>query len=293
MRACDSYAETGESFLHRKRAPAVMAKMPVIIGMYVRAYLERHLRTRVPARLRHSLTAPAGECEDSRMLARALKRIAVLGLVGTGLSLSSCASNGFAGDIYMSPDDDGKRTQTNFFSDYVESPAIYVIIPIVSGRKDYTLTATVKVRSIGKDPVDFPPILVYQDDPGLAQTKTEVSVQFPDPPAVEVANPADPLTPLKIKPPRAIGRFQFIATMGGDTETVNFAILPPTIKALPDPNDGTPNAKPPDGSCSDQGDPTTPASITRCPQPTQLHSVVCCTSAGNCGTGVEGTGLCY
>lgn len=227
------------------------------------------------------------------MLARALKRIAVLGLVGTGLSLSSCASNGFAGDIYMSPDTDGKRTQTNFFADYVESPAIYAIIPIVSGRADYTLTASVQVRSIGKDKVDFPPIVVYQDDPGLAQTKTDVSVQFPDPPEVDVLNPADPLTPLKLKPPRAVGRFQFIATMGGDTETVNFAILPPAITPLPDPNAGTPNAEPPAGSCSDQGDGTSPASITRCPAPTQLHSVICCTAAGNCGTGVEGTGLCY
>ncbi|HEX7667600.1 MAG TPA: hypothetical protein VF407_23870, partial [Polyangiaceae bacterium] len=111
------------------------------------------------------------------MLARALKRIAVLALVGTGLGLSSCASNGFAGDIYMSPDSDGKRTQTNFFSDYVETPAIYAIVPIVSGRKDYTLTVSVKVKSIGKDAVDFPPIVVYQDDPGVATSVTDISVQ--------------------------------------------------------------------------------------------------------------------
>ncbi|MEO8801335.1 MAG: hypothetical protein ABI551_25825 [Polyangiaceae bacterium] len=227
------------------------------------------------------------------MLARALKRIAVLGLVGTGLTLSSCASNGFAGDIYMSPDNDGQRTQTNFFSDYVETPAIYVIIPYVSGRKDFTLTASVKVRSIGKDQVDFPPIIVYQDDPGVAQTGAQLSIQFPDPPEIDVLNTADPTTPLKIKPPRAVGRFQFIATMNGDTETVNFAILPPAITPLPDPNAGTPNAKPPDGSCSDQGDSTSPPSITRCPPPSQLHSIICCTSAGNCGTGVDGTGLCY
>src|ERR1700689_2161190 len=113
------------------------------------------------------------------MVGRLLKRVALLTFCGVGLSLASCASTGFAGAVYMSPDSDGKRTETEFYSDYTDTPSFYFIIPIVSGRNDETLNVYIKVKSIyGEDVTSiFPkPILIISDAPGVQQKPSNVIV---------------------------------------------------------------------------------------------------------------------
>ena len=103
------------------------------------------------------------------MLGRFAKRLALLAFAGVGLLLASCSSTGFAGSMYTSPDNDGKRTETVFYSDYAETPGIYVVVPIVSGRNDETLTISVQVFDVlGTDVrAEFPnPLVVSQQAPG-------------------------------------------------------------------------------------------------------------------------------
>jgi hypothetical protein len=228
------------------------------------------------------------------MVGRLAKRIALLALSGVGLSLASCSSTGFAGAVYTSPDSDGKRTQTVFFSDYAESPGIYFVVPIVSGKNDETLTVSVKVFDVLGTNVEgtFPnPIIVSQQAPGVQEKPSNVVVQFPDPQPVQVFNPNDPTTPLMIQEPRAVGHYEFIATMNGDTEAVKFQVNNPTpqYQGLP-----TTPTTPPPGTCQNGSPPT--GNLNLCPQPTAddqaNHKVACCTAAGVCGTGVENTGLC-
>lgn len=211
------------------------------------------------------------------------------------MSLASCSSTGFAGTLYTSPDEDGKRAETVFFSDYAESPGIYFVVPIVSGRNDETLTVSVKVFDVLGTNVEktFPnPIIVSQQAPGVETKPTNVVVQFPDPPPVTVPDPSDPLESVQIQYPRAVGHYEFIASMNGDTEAVKFQINNPTpqYQGLPP----TPN-EPQPGECN-----AAPAlqggNLQLCPQPTAddqaNHKIACCTTAGVCGTGVEDTGLC-
>lgn len=242
-----------------------------------------------------ALTEPHLECETNGMVGRLAKRVALLALCGVGLSLASCSSTGFAGDMYTSPDTDGKRTQSVFFSDYAESPAIYIIIPIVSGKNDETLTVSVKVFDVLGTNVEktFPdPIIIAQGAPGIQKERSYQVVQFPDPAPVSIPNPADPFgNPLTIQLPRAVGHFQVFATMNGDTESVKFQVNNPTpgYQSLP----STPTSPLP-GTCTAAAPPN--GNIEQCPQPTAddqaNHKVVCCTGTGNCGTGVENTGLC-
>jgi hypothetical protein len=213
------------------------------------------------------------------------------------MSLASCSSTGFAGTMYTSPDQDGKRSETVFFSDYAESPAIFVVIPIVSGRNDETLTVAVKVFDVLGTPAaqteqTFPnPLIVSQQAPGVLDKPSNIIVQFPDPQTIEFPNPADPETPLMSQPPRAVGHFEFIATMNGDSEGVKFQVDNPTpqYQSLP-----TTPTTPPPGTCVEGQPPT--GNVVLCPQPTAAdaanHKVACCTSLGICGTGVEDTGLC-
>ncbi|MEO7112451.1 MAG: hypothetical protein ABI183_18550 [Polyangiaceae bacterium] len=233
------------------------------------------------------------------MVGRLAKRVALLAFCGVGLSLASCSSTGFAGDIYTSPDNDGKRTQSVFFSDYVESPMIYAVIPIVSGRKDETLTISVKVFDVlgtdvtAKGTNTFPdPIVIAQIAPGVQTSKNNVVINFPDPAPVSIPNPADPFsTPLTVQLPRAVGHFEFIASMNGDTEAVKFEVINPSpaYQGLP-----TTPTTPPPGTCVAQPPPN--GNIEQCPMPSaedqSHHKVVCCTGLGVCGTGVENTGLC-
>ena len=227
------------------------------------------------------------------MLGRFAKRAALLALTGVGLTLASCSSTGFAGSVYMSEDQDGKRNESVFYADYAETKAIYFVVPIVSGKKDESLNTYVLVRQIFGENVPngspiYAPILVTSTAPGVQATPQLVVVQFPDPPAVQVLNPAYPLNPLTVQPPRAVGKFQFIASMNGDTEAVNFEILQSnTANQLP-----SVPGQPPAGACQ-VGDPSQGGTVQSCPVPTGDHVVQCCTSAQVCGTGVEGTGLCF
>jgi hypothetical protein len=213
------------------------------------------------------------------------------------LTLASCSSTGFAGAAYMSPDSDGKRTETAFYSDYAETASFFFVVPIVSGRNDETLNIYIKVKSIFGEDVSSTfknPILVTSQAPGVNPKPTNVVVQFPDPPPIQVFNPVDPTSPTTTTPPRAVGKFQFIASMNGDTEAVNFEILPPLLTPLPDPNAGTANAEPLPGNCV-VGTPPPGGNGTaqNCPTPQGAHAVICCTASQDCGTGVEGTGLCF
>jgi hypothetical protein len=231
------------------------------------------------------------------MVGRILKRVALLTFCGVGLTLASCSSTGFAGSVYMSPDSDGKRTETDFYSDYTDTPSFFFVVPIVSGRNDETLNIYVKVKSIfGEDVTGTfkTPILVTSSAPGVQTKPSNVIVQFPDPPPIQELNPADPTSPIMLTPPRAVGKFQFIASMGGDTEAVNFEILPPLTQPLADPNAGTPNAAPQAGNCVvGSPPPLGDGTAQNCPTPQGAHAIVCCTAAQDCGTGVEGTGLCF
>ena len=194
----------------------------------------------------------------------------------------------------MSPDQDGKRIQTNFFEDSAETPAIYAIIPIVSGRNDESLVVSVKVKDVFGQPVSsvYKPFVIAQLAPGVQGKPLNVGVQFPDPPPIQVPNPADPTSPFTQPQLRAVGDYQVIATMNGDTQTTNFKILPASaaFQSEPDPNAGTPQQAPPPGACTDQ-------TLGNCPQPTadqanNASAVACCTSDGNCGIGIRSTGLC-
>jgi hypothetical protein len=255
----------------------------------------RHPAAILPRRRLLALTEPRLECETEGMVGRLAKRVALLAFCSVGLSLASCSSTGFAGAMFTSPDTDGKRTQSVFFSDYAESPAIYVIIPIVSGRNDETLTVSVKVFDVlGKNvEATFPnPIIISQQAPGVQNKPTNITVQFPDPAPVSVQNPADPFgNPITIQLPRAVGHFEVIASMNGDTEAVKFQVNNPTpqYQGLP-----TTPTTPAPGSCNAAPPPA--GNIELCPQPTAddqaNHKVVCCTGLGVCGTGVEDTGLC-
>lgn len=225
---------------------------------------------------------------------RLWKRLCVLSLAGVGLSLASCSSTGFAGSIYMSPDEDGKRVQTNFYEDTAETPSINIIVPIVSGRNDESLVVSIRVKDVFGQRVSsvYKPFVIAQLAPGVQTTPSNIAVQFPDPPPLQIANPADPLNPIEQPQLRAVGDYQAIATLNGETQTVNFAILPasPNFQTEPDPNAGTPQAAPPPGGCTNQ-------TLATCPQPTAdqangASAVACCTSDGNCGIGIHGTGLC-
>ncbi len=225
---------------------------------------------------------------------RVWKRLCCVSLAGVGLSLASCSSTGFAGSIYMSPDQTGNRTQTVFYEDSAETPAIYAIIPIVSGKSDESLVVTLKVKDVFGHPVSsvYKPFLIAQIAPGLASKPTNIGVPFPDPPPILTPNPADPTSPISQPQLRAVGDYQIIATLNGDTQTVNFKIIPasPAFQQEFDPNAGTPNAAPIPGACTAQ-------TIANCPVPTQdqvdnASADICCTSDGNCGIGIVGTGLC-
>ena len=227
------------------------------------------------------------------MVGRIAKRVALLALIGTGLSLVSCSSTGFAGAAFTSPDSDGKRTQTVFFADYQESPQIFCVIPLVSGKNDETLTVAVKVFDVlGKNvQATFPePIIISQTAPGVVTKPANFSIAFPDPAPIPVANPADPFgSPLEIQPPRAVGHFEFVITMNGETETVKFQVNNPNpqYQGLP-----TTPTTPAPGTCT--AGPT--GTLQLCPQPTaddqSNHKLACCTGLGVCGVGVEDTGLC-
>ncbi|MGH7280364.1 MAG: hypothetical protein ACRELY_02485 [Polyangiaceae bacterium] len=224
---------------------------------------------------------------------RVWKRLCCLSLAGAGLSLASCSSTGFAGHIYMSPDQDGKRTQSYFYQDAAETPAIYAIIPMVSGKDDESLDVSVRIKSLfGKAVTVYKPFTIAQLAPGVQTRPTNLGVPFPDPPPILTPNPADPNNPISLPQLRAVGDFQIIATLNGDTETVNFGILAasPDYQQESDPNAGTPNAAPIPGTCTTQ-------TIARCPVPTQdqvdnAAADICCTTDGNCGIGIVGTGLC-
>lgn len=246
---------------------------------------------RARADRRAALTSGDDGCHNSPMFLRALKHLAVLSFAGAGLALASCSSTGFAGSVYMSPDQDGKRTETVFFEDAQETPAIYFIVPIVSGKNDESLNITLRVKSVfGVDVTKiYKPFLVASLAPGVQNKPTNINVQFPDPPPIIVPNPADPNNPLKQPQDRAVGKYQFIASMNGDTQAVNFEILPRQVPLAQDPNAGTPDAEPPPGACSDE-------TIAHCPPPVGIdpsaNPVICCTADGVCGIGVRGTGLC-
>src|SRR6202000_2607098 len=117
-----------------------------------------------------------------------------------------------------------------------------------------------------------------------------IVVQFPDPAPISVPDPADPLESVTIQYPRAVGHYEFIASMNGDTEAVKFQVNNPTpqYQGLP-----TTPTTPPPGTCT--AAPPPEGNIELCPQPTAdeqaNHKIACCTTAGVCGTGVEDTGL--
>lgn len=225
---------------------------------------------------------------------RVWKRLCCLSLAGLGLSLASCSSTGFAGSIYMSPDQDGKRTQTAFYEDSQETPQIFIIVPIVSGKNDESLVVSIKVKDVFNQPVSsvYKPFVIAQIAPGVQKSPTNIGIQFPDPPPIETINPADPTNPIQQPQLRAVGDYQAIATLNGETQTVNFKILQasPAFQQEFDPNAGTPQQAPPPGGC-------TTTTIANCPQPTQdqidnASAVSCCTADGNCGIGIRATGLC-
>src|SRR5690348_7287213 len=107
---------------------------------------------------------------------RLWKRLCVLALAGVGLSLASCSSTGFAGSIYMSPDSDGKRTQTNFYEDSAETPSIFVIVPIVSGRNDESLVVSIRVKDVFGQKVSsvYKPFVIAQVAPGVTPKPTNI-----------------------------------------------------------------------------------------------------------------------
>ena len=194
---------------------------------------------------------------------------------------TSCKTSGFEEALYTSPDQDGSRHQNIFYTD---SPKIYVIGRYVTGRQDLTGRTWVTPLNVYNDVVKFPPIEV--DDQHLAPTgsgsASVYAVQFPDPPEIEKPNPADPNNPIRETPPRASGRFRFTVQIGDETQTADFVVLQGANGTNADPNVPLP------GNCTQVED------VAKCPQPTDLHAVACCNTKTNaCGTGVEGTGLCY
>ena len=116
-------------------------------------------------------------------------------------------------------------------------------------------------------------------------------VQFPDPPAVQYLNAADPDQPLTVQPPRAVGHFEFIAQLEGQTESVKFEVIGPSQQYMPLPSIP---GEPLPGTCTPGSPPE--GNLGMCPQPTAAqasnHRIACCTALQVCGTGVEDTGLC-
>jgi hypothetical protein len=210
-----------------------------------------------------------------RALATALAAVVIVPLA------TSCKTSGIDEAIYTSPDQDGARHQNVFFTD---SKAIFVIAKYVTGRTDLSGRTFVTVFNVYNDAVTFPPILI--DDSQLHKTSGSgaqvYAVQFPDPPQIQKPNPADPNNPITETPPRATGRFRFTVEIGDEKQTTDFVVLQGANGTNPDPT------VPPPGNCvsvDDEG---------KCPKPTDLHAVACCNPrTKSCGTGVEGTGLCF
>jgi hypothetical protein len=216
--------------------------------------------------------------------------------LAAAVALAGCGGEevGIRGSIYMSPDSDGKTNADVFYSDYATTPAIYIIVPVVTDSRDDVVSVAIKVRDVdGLDMHDTAPdpILVATFRPGVQSTTKKFAVRFPDPPPQQIFPDGDAgawvtLTPVA----RAIGHFRAVVTFEGQTQTVSFQInnsqTPDWQDAGPGYFEGTPPPAPAPGLCAQPNG-------MGCPLPTLDDSVPCCTTAGNCGIGIAGTGLCY
>lgn len=199
-------------------------------------------------------------------------RAGTIGLVFALLSLS-CNTSGLK-RVFMAPDSQGTISRDA----YVAGSPIFCIADVAIGDPQATVEVSMQPVSVNGKPTGLPPLVVGELIPGRYTGK--LAIEFPKASIQAIPDPRDPNKFTTSTTAQAPGLYRCVVKLDDELDYAEFAVLPgqgPTQ----DPNAPLP------GACSAE-------TVAACPLSGNASGVVrCCTSAGACGTGPEGTGFCY
>lgn len=205
------------------------------------------------------------------------RRAARIALVFAGLSLVSlatlsCNTSGLK-RVFMAPDSQGTISRDA----YVAGSPIFCIADVAIGDPQATVEVSMQPVSVNGKPTGLPPLLIGEIIPGRFSGK--LATEFPRAAVQAIPDARDPGKFTIETTAQAPGLYRCVVKLDDELDYAEFAVLPGQ-QATNDPNAPQP------GACSKD-------TVASCPLAGGSGMVRCCTPAGACGTGPEGTGFCY